>query len=387
MGNNRGNRKRWILFSTLSLAGGLILTTNSGNNVKADTVSNPTSDSETVAEQDSANKTATPTATPSQNESTQVSDQTTDNQVSYAINYVDSTSNETLQSSTGTADGGSTITIPSVAIPGYKQNASSQYQLAPVTTDADKNQSVSVPMAEAPDVTFSVRERESDDDMYNQHPAEDLKVNDSNYKNEVKTWLSTLQKGRKIDFDNSTYNDHTLSSLDYLNGMEDSTPSDIVLKILENEGSTDVLSESLSGQDLVFGFKYLPIDRDYKVQYVGVGGPKNGLVVYTDDGTEELSGKLPSTPMHRGIAPNTVPGYQSTYFDENDISFDEASGILTYKVAALPDAHITVNEYDKNKKLVKTVNWVLPANSTYPTQPISDNDPVLNDTVRERLSL
>ncbi|MFC6322555.1 hypothetical protein [Companilactobacillus baiquanensis] len=100
MGNNQGNRKRWILFSTLSLAGGLLLTTNSGNNVKADTVSNPTSDSETVAEQDSANKTATPTATPSQNESTQVSDQTTDNQVSYSINYVDSTSNETLQSST-----------------------------------------------------------------------------------------------------------------------------------------------------------------------------------------------------------------------------------------------------------------------------------------------
>ncbi|MFC6322556.1 hypothetical protein [Companilactobacillus baiquanensis] len=231
-------------------------------------------------------------------------------------------------------------------------------------------------MAEAPNAMLTMKDIESDGNDNNRFPEEDLKVNDSNYKSEVKTWLSTMEQGRKIDFTKSTYGNSYLNKLDYLKGMEDSSASDIVVKILENEGSTDVLSENLSGKELDFGFQYLPIDENYEIHYIGVGGPKDSQVIYIDKGQNSPDGKLPSTPTHAGIPKNTVPGYRSFYIDENDISFDETTGVLTYKVGALPDSYITVNEYDKNKKLVKTVKWDLAANETIPIQPDSTTDPL-----------
>lgn len=366
-----GNRKRWILFSTLTLAGGLILTTNSTTTIKADNI--PANAGTTETETGNAD------TTPTTNTTTPANDPTNDNQVNYTINYVDSTSSNVLKSTTGTADGGSSITIPTATIAGYQQNASSQYQLASVTTDADKKQDISVPMTKLTGATLFVKENESDGNSINRIPVGSLEVNDSNYKNDVQTELSTMQKGRKVDFSNSSYGYSYLNTLDYLKGMENSSPADIVIKVLENEGSSDVLNESLSGKDLDFGFQYLPIDENYEVHYVAVGGPQDGKVIYIDKGQRD-NGVLPSTPHHRGIpASDAVPGYKVAgvnSIDENDISFDEESGVLTFKVPVEPGILITINEYDKNKKLVKTVNWDILSNDKIAIQPDSVSDPL-----------
>lgn len=303
------------------------------------------------------------------------------NQVSYTINYVDSNGN-VLQSNSGTAAGGSSVTVPTAVIAGYKQNVSSQYQLKTIATDADKNQTISVSMDKLDPAQLEMKTLESDSDIDKRMFWTNIDVNDSNYQNEVKDWLSILQKGRKIDFAASYYEDVPFNRLSYLEGMENASPTDLVLKILENEGCTDLFNENLSGKEIFFLLQYLPIDEPYVVDYVAVGGPQDGKVIYVDNGENDPGGVLPTTPLHRNIpVAHAVAGYPSVndakdMIDENDISFDEAKGILTFKVYAIPDFNLTINEYDKTKKLVKTVKWDIPVNSKFATQPDSTSDPL-----------
>ncbi|WP_164508304.1 SLAP domain-containing protein [Companilactobacillus kedongensis] len=304
----------WIVVSILTIAGGLILPGNMLINVQAAT----SEDSGVVT-----------------------------NQVSYTINYLDADTGKIIGTKSGNSASGSKITIPQIRVAGYSEkfSESDTYKLSD-----EPSQTISVTMHTVPNNEFIIKERGADENQNWIKEIEfDVKVNDTNYKKIISDNFKKFQRGRKIIFEESYFGYDRLSSFSYLKGMENSSPEEILLKILEMQGNSEVLSDHYRDTDIVF--QYAPLEGPYEERFVAKGGYLDGQVLYSsiDDDPDP-------TVLGRAIWPkDAVAGYYTGSDDDNNVSYDAENKILTFKLLPIPDAKFVVNEFNKNGKFIKTV--------------------------------